>query len=270
MIIGSRLHVCVSGFLFIPFFVKRLVRILYAAWVLFVFIGSMLVLLPFILLPGIVGEKARPISFFALNLWATLFNIFTGVRYSVEGLEHIDKNAAYIYVSNHTSFLDVPALMLFIPGQFRPLGKKELKKIPVLGWIISVVCILVDRSDQKSRLKSFNELTALIKRKVSILIFPEGSMNRETALLRPFYDGAFRIAIETQAPLLPMVIINAGNLFPPGTARIKPGKIKVRFGTPLSTKGLTLQDIPIIKERTHQVMLDLLEESVNATELTSR
>ena len=129
MIIGSRLHVRVSGFLFTSIFiVKRLVRILYAAWVLFIFIGFMLVLLPFILLPGIVGEKARPVSFFALNLWASLFNTFTGVRYSVEGLEHIHKNTAYIYVSNHTSFLDVPALMLFIPGQFRPLGKKRTQK----------------------------------------------------------------------------------------------------------------------------------------------
>ena len=229
-------------------------RILYASWVLLIFIGFMLLLLPLIVLPAILGESARPVSFFGLKVWATVFHTFTGVRYYAQGREHLKKYEAYIYVSNHTSFLDVPALPLFMPGQFRPLGKKELLKIPVLGWIVNTVCVIVDRSSAQSRKESIWKLRKLIGQGTSVFIFPEGSMNRTEVPLRPFYDGAFRIAIETQTPILPMVIVNAGNLFRPGTAYIKPGKIQVRFGEPVPTAGLELKDTPTLKQQVHRYM----------------
>ena len=238
---------------------KRLIRILYATWVLFIFIGFMLLLLPLILLPALLGESARPVSFFGLKVWATVFHTLTGVRYYAQGKENLSEYSAYIYVSNHTSFLDVPALPLFIPGQFRPLGKKELLKIPVLGWVVNTVCIIVDRSDAQSRKESIGKLKRLINRGTSILIYPEGSMNRSEIMLRPFYDGAFRIAIETQTPVLPMVVINAGNLFRPGTAYIKPGKIQVKFGEPIPTKGYKLEDTVLLKQQAHQIMEAMLQ-----------
>ena len=220
----------------------------------------MLLLLPLILLPAVAGETARPVSFFGLKVWATIFHTFTGVRYHVQGRENLIQYPAYIYVSNHTSFLDVPALPLFIPGQFRPLGKKELLKIPVLGWVVKTVCIIVDRSDAQSRKESIIKLKGLISRGTSILIYPEGSMNRTKLLLRPFYDGAFRIAIETRTPIMPMVVINAGNLFRPGTAYIKPGKIWVKFGEPISTAGLEIKDAPALKQQIHQTMEAMLDQ----------
>jgi 1-acyl-sn-glycerol-3-phosphate acyltransferase len=221
----------------------------------------MLLLLPLILSPAVAGEAARPVSFFGLKVWATVFRSFTGVRYRVEGQSRPDRHTAYIYVSNHTSFLDVPALPLFIPGQFRPLGKKELLKIPVLGWIVGTVCVIVDRSDANSRNRSIVALKQLIKRGVSVFIFPEGSMNRSEAALRPFYDGAFRIAVETQTPVLPMVIVNAGNLFRPGTAYVKPGVVKVMFGEPVAVSKLTIKDVPQLKQQIYQSMETLLSEA---------
>ena len=222
----------------------------------------MLLLLPLILLPAALGESVRPVSFFGLKVWATVFHTFTGVRYYAQGQDNLARYPAYIYVSNHTSFLDVPALPLFVPGQFRPLGKKELLKIPVLGWIVKTVCVIVDRSNAQSRKESIRRLKKLISQGTSIFIFPEGSMNRSGLLLRPFYDGAFRIAIETQTPILPMVVMNAGNLFRPGTAYIKPGKIRVRFGEPVATVGLENKDVPTLKQQVHQIMeAMLLEES---------
>ena len=219
----------------------------------------MLLLLPLILLPALVGESARPISFFGLKVWATVFHTFTGVRYYARGKENLTKHSAYIYVSNHTSFLDVPALPLFIPGQFRPLGKKELLRIPVLGWVVNTVCIVVDRSDARSRKESIRKLKGLIRRGTSVLIYPEGSMNRSEMPLRPFYDGAFRIAIETQTPVLPMVVINAGNLFRPGTAYVKSGKILVKFGEPIATAGWKVKDASVLKQRVYQNMEAMLQ-----------
>lgn len=221
----------------------------------------MLLLLPLILSPAVAGEAVRPVSFFGLKVWATVFRSFTGVRYRAEGQNRPDRHTAYIYVSNHTSFLDVPALPLFIPGQFRPLGKKELLKIPVLGWIVGTVCVIVDRSDANSRNRSIMALKQLIKRGVSVFIFPEGSMNRSEVALCPFYDGAFRIAIETQTPVLPMVVVNAGNLFRPGTAYVKPGTVTVKFGEPVAVSGLTIKDVPYLKQQTYQKMEAMLTEA---------
>ena len=220
----------------------------------------MLLLLPLILLPAVAGEATRPVSYFGLKVWATVFRTFTGVRYRVIGHNRPDRGAAYIYVSNHTSFLDVPALPLFIPGQFRPLGKKELLKIPVLGWIVGTVCVIVDRSNANSRNRSIMALKQLIRRGVSVFIFPEGSMNRSEQPLRPFYDGAFRIAIETQTPVLPMVVINAGKLYRPGTSYVKPGEITVKFGTPIAINNMTTKDVPILKQQAYQMMEAMLVE----------
>lgn len=93
---------------------------------------------------------------------------------------------------------------------------------------------------------------------ISILIFPEGTMNRTNNVLQPFYDGAFRIAIETQSPILPMVVINAGKLMPPNQMLVKPGRIEVHAEEPISSDGLTLKDLPILKNKTYEKMLEMI------------
>lgn len=220
--------------------------------------------------PIVFGEKSRGISFKAIKIWATVFSWLTGIRYKAEGTENLYKHRAYIYVCNHTSFLDTPAMPLFIPGQFRPLGKKELGKIPVLGAIVKTVCVMVDRSSVESRKKSVDKLIRLIKRGVSIFIFPEGTMNRTNLLLKPFYDGAFRMAVETKAPILPMVIINAGKLLPPGTGRVKPGTIYVKFSEPIVTEHLTQKDVSSIKARAFQAMEQMIKDHHKEQSLTKK
>ncbi len=210
--------------------------------------------------PVLFGEKFRTISFFSIRIWAKVFSILTFIRYEAEGNEHFKKHNAFIYVCNHTSFLDTPAMPLFLPGQFRPLGKTELGKIPVLGLIVKAVCVMVDRSSVKSRNESIKKLSELIKRGISIFIFPEGTMNRTSQALKPFYDGAFRIAVETQTPILPIVILNAGKLFPPNSLAIRPGTIKVKIGPPLNTTGLTLDEVKEIKSNIYQTMEKMILE----------
>ena len=101
-------------------------------------------------------------------------------------------------------------------------------------------------------------LKDVLKRGISILIFTEGTQNRTKEVLQPFYDGAFRIAIETQQPILPMVILNAGNLMPAGTLQAKPGKIKIVVNPEIPTEGLTLQDVQELKQRTFDRMKEMI------------
>jgi 1-acyl-sn-glycerol-3-phosphate acyltransferase len=221
----------------------------------------MIILLPGILLPFLLGQRFGWISYKFLALWSWIFSILNFIHYKYKGQENIQKGKSYIYVSNHTSFLDIPGITMAIPGQFRPLAKKELLKIPVFGWIAKSAAVIVDRSSGQSRKESMESLKKVIKMGISILIFAEGTQNRTKEILQPFKDGAFRMAIDTQQPILPMVVVGAGSLMPPGTIDLKPGKIMVIIGKEISTEGLVSSDVAMLKEKTFDIMKGMIKEN---------
>ncbi|KXK23939.1 MAG: 1-acylglycerol-3-phosphate O-acyltransferase [Bacteroidetes bacterium OLB12] len=203
---------------------------LYIFWVFLVFTVFMLLFLPGIIIPAFFGQHAVAVTYFFMKAWSWVFSMLTFIRYDMIGRENIVPGKAYIYVSNHTSFLDLPGIAMTIRGQFRPLAKKELLKLPVFGWITRATCVVVDRSNNESRKKSLERLKEILNMGINILVFPEGTQNRTKELLQPFKDGAFRIAADTQKPLLPMVVLGAAKLMPPGTIRMRPGRIKIIVG----------------------------------------
>jgi 1-acyl-sn-glycerol-3-phosphate acyltransferase len=218
----------------------------------------MILLLPGIILPFFMGNKFSWIGGRFLWLWSWIFSILTFIRYELHGRENFRKGQSYIYISNHTSFLDIPGLWIMIPGEVKPLAKKELLKIPVFGWIAQSASIIVDRSSGESRKKSLDKLKRVLSEGTSILIFAEGTQNRSKEILQPFKEGGFRIAVDTQQPILPMVVVGAGPLMPPGTIRLKPGKVKVIVAPEISTAGLTTLDLPALKQKTFDVMKELI------------
>ena len=218
----------------------------------------MIILLPGIVLPFLLGQRFGAVGYAFLWLWSWIFSKLTFIRYEFYGKEHFRKGQAYIYVSNHTSFLDIPGLTMLLPGQFRPLAKKELLKIPIFGWIAQSAAIIVDRSSPESRKKSIDRLKAFLAAGISILIFAEGTQNRSKNILQPFKDGAFRVAVDTQQPVLPIVVLGAGPLMPPGTIDLKPGRIRIFVGREIPTAGLTIQDIRNLKQRTFDVMTEMI------------
>lgn len=237
---------------------KAVLSLLYKIWVGLVFTVFMIVLLPGIVLPFLLGQRFGRIGYGFLWLWSWIFSKLTFIRYEFYGKENFSKGRAYIYVSNHTSFLDIPGLTMLLPGQFRPLAKKELLKIPIFGWIARTAAIIVDRSSPESRKKSIDRLKIFLKQGISILIFVEGTQNRTDKVLQPFHDGAFRIAIDTQQPVLPIVILGAGLLMPPGTINLKPGLIRIYVGKEIPTAGLTTQEVRDLKQRTVEVMTEMI------------
>ena len=228
----------------------------------------MILLLPGIVLPFLIGEKVSWIGGKFLWLWSWIFSMLTFIRYDFYGQENFRNGQSYIYVSNHTSFLDIPGLWMIIPGEKKPLAKKELLKIPVFGWIARSASVIVDRSSGESRKKSMEKLKSILSRGVSILLFAEGTQNRTREPLQPFKDGAFRIAIDAQQPILPMVVVGAGPLMPPGTVRMKPGRIKVIVAPEIPTQGLTLSDQGDLKQRTFDVMKGLIVKHSNGHQKT--
>lgn len=239
---------------------KQVFLKIYHVWAALIFFVFLIIFFPFFIIPLLINQRLGFITCSFLKLWAYIFSKLTSITYSIHGKENIKKDASYIFTCNHTSLLDSPGIALTVPGQWRPLGKKELLKVPVFGVMLRYLAVIVDRSNHRSRQESVKKMMAFLNKGISVLIFPEGTMNRTEKKLQPFYDGAFRMAIETQQEILPMVIINAGNLFPPKTMNIKPGLITVRVGKPVSSKGLTLKDLPALKERVYNDMHALIIE----------
>lgn len=221
----------------------------------------MIIYLPGILLPFMFGDKAGAVGFRFLKIWSWTFSKLNFIPYKISGLENIDTQQAYIYVCNHTSYLDLPGISLTIPTQFRPLAKKELKRIPVFGWIAQSACIIVDRSSNESRRKSMEHLKDILAMGISILIFPEGTQNRTSERLQPFYDGAFRIAIETKQPIIPIAVLNAGNLMPPNKIHIEPGTIKIIVGKEILTRDLNLKETGALKQKVYDIMDTMIKEN---------
>jgi 1-acyl-sn-glycerol-3-phosphate acyltransferase len=234
------------------------VGVFYKIWVFLVFTGFMILLLPGIVLPFLLGQRFGSVGYAFLWLWSWIFSKLTFIRYKFFGRENFRKSKAYIYVSNHTSFLDIPGLTMLLPGQFRPLAKKELLKIPVFGWIAKSAAIIVDRSSHESRKKSMDRLKLFLHDGISILIFAEGTQNRTNHILQPFKDGAFRMAVDTQQPVLPIVILGAGRLMPPGTIEVKPGLIRIYVGKEIATDGLSVKDVASLKQQTIDAMSEMI------------
>lgn len=237
--------------------VSKFFHWIYIIWVGIVFTVFMIIFLPGIVLPFFFGSRFGVVGYFFLYLWSWVFSQLTFIRYKFYGRENFKKGKAYIYVSNHTSFLDLPGIRMIIPGQFRPLAKKELLKIPIFGWIAQAATIIVDRSSPESRKKSIDRLKQLLRQGISILIFAEGTQNRTKEILQPFHDGAFRIAVDTQRPILPMVVIGAGRLMPPGTINLRPGLIRIYVGDEIPTEGLSTNEVKDLKEKTFAKMKEL-------------
>lgn len=230
----------------------------YKIWVFLVFTVFMIILLPGIVLPFLLGQRFGAVGYAFLWLWSWIFSKLTFIRYKFYGRENFNKEKACIYVSNHTSFLDIPGLTMLLPGQFRPLAKKELLKIPVFGWIAQTAAIIVDRSSPESRRKSMDRLKGFLKEGISILIFVEGTQNRTKNVLQPFKDGAFRIAVDTQQPILPLVVLGAGRLMPPGTINLRPGLIRIYVGKEIPTEGLTIKQVNELKEKAFEQMGNMI------------
>ena len=182
-------------------------------------------------------------------LWADLILLFMGMFPVKNGALKTEKNKSYIFVANHVSMIDVMLLISVIRNN--PLvfiGKKELEKIPVFGFIYKKTMILVDRSSRESKKKVFEETRKKIFSGISLGIFPEGTIPESNVVLAPFKHGAFTMAIEHNVPIVPITFLDNKRKFPwsygslIGFSKGSPGRLRVNIHDPISTEGLSKED----------------------------
>jgi 1-acyl-sn-glycerol-3-phosphate acyltransferase len=182
------------------------------------------------------GNSAHRVA----RVWARMLLAESFIRVRIEGLEKLDRRANYVFVSNHASFMDIPAVLSTLPQQFRFFAKQSLYRIPFLGWHLRWAGhIPVDRSNARASLKSMNEGARIIAwGRISVLLFPEGG--RSPHGLRGFKEGAAYIAIKAGVPLVPIAIVGMRELLPMGSIHIRSGRVTVKVGDPIPTAGLKL------------------------------
>ena len=197
-----------------------------------------------------------------MKFWARVILFIPGIRYKVRYEAKLSPNKTYVYVSNHSSYLDIVLSYCAIPYYFIFMGKQELKKAPLFRIFFKEMNILVDR---KSKIGSHRALEAAAKQLDeghSIVLFPEGTISREAPKLRAFKNGAFRLAIEKQVPIVPITFVNNWKLlqdrpFLQGLSR--PGLALIEVHRPIPTKGMTLDDILTLKAQ----VVNVIDTSLN-------
>lgn len=163
-------------------------------------------------------------------------------------------------VANHTSMTDIMLMLVTIRNPFVFVGKKELVKIPLFGYFYKRTCILVDRGNQKSRKEVFERAQKRLNDGTSICIFPEGGVpDNPDRLLDTFKDGAFRLAIDHQIPIVPMIFYDNIKRFPYVLFEGGPGKMRVKVKKFLDTKGKTQDDKKELREKTRDLILTELQ-----------
>ena len=150
--------------------------------------------------------------------------------------------------------MDAPAIPIAIPSPLVALGKKELSKIPFFGWLTSKWAIWVDRSSPESRKEGSEKLKQILSGGTSVLVAPEGTRNNTDEPLLPFRYGPFRLAIESQIPILPVIIHNAGKLMTRGSLLLTPGTVHCWALPEVPVEGLNEDDLDELTNKVFEMM----------------
>jgi 1-acyl-sn-glycerol-3-phosphate acyltransferase len=167
-----------------------------------------------------------------------------------------DRSKHYVFVFNHISYMDIPVILKTIRRQqLRVLGKAEMVKIPLFGFIYRCTVVLVERGDPEKRAKSVYQLKSVLKKDISIVVAPEGTFNLTHRPLKEFYDGAFRIAIETQTPIKPLLFLDTyDRMGYESIFSIRPGRSRSVYLQEIPVEGLTIDDVDLLKAKVFNAM----------------
>lgn len=203
----------------------------------------------------LLDPSGRWPSFFQ-KLWVNWLLRTNGIRLHLQGLENLKKEKSFILVSNHASILDIPGIISAAPFPVRFMAKKSLVWFPVFGWFLRFSGhILIDRRNPASAVKSLKKAVSLLKKGVSIIVFPEGTRSPDGAV-KEFKRGAFLLAQHSKFPVVPVSICGSFEMLPRKGWCFRPGAISIRMGEPISTREMSHQESRSLMERVRNVILN--------------
>src|SRR6476620_9652011 len=217
---------------------KIIFWILWRVW-FYVVMGAIIIVLFPLLFISILREEWYPFFFKLARIWAKGVLFGSGFYYRIEREQEPIPGKSYMFVANHTSMTDIMLMLVAVKNPFVFVGKKELVNIPLFGFFYKRTCILVDRNSSKSRGAVFARAQQRLSQGLGICIFPEGGVPEdESILLDEFKDGAFRLAIEHQIPIVPITLADNKKRFSYTFLSGSPGLMRVKVHRFVETKGM--------------------------------
>ncbi|MEI6946320.1 lysophospholipid acyltransferase family protein [Paraflavisolibacter sp. H34] len=224
---------------------------LYCLYALLCFIVLMVPVFLFAVPASFAGRiRGGDLIYKACIFWADAWFALVFIRHRNIYEQPLQKDASYIFVANHISYLDAAIIPKVVRKPLRPLGKAELGKVPVFGFIYKRAIVSVDRSSAANRAKSVQVLKSILRKGISVLVFPEGTFNLTRQPLKDFYDGAFRIAIETGTPIKPVLFLDTyDRMHYKSIFSLTPGRNRCIFLEEVNTQGFTLKDVGLLRDQ---------------------
>jgi 1-acyl-sn-glycerol-3-phosphate acyltransferase len=236
---------------------KEIFARMWAFWAAIAFISTMLVfLVPFLMFCYFKKDPAKTIRFTKWSkYWIDGFLLLTFSPLKIKGRENFMPGENYIVLCNHNSFMDVPITTPAIPGGNKTIAKVELSRIPLFGLLYKTGSVLVDRKNDASRKESFNKMKEVLNMGLHMCLYPEGTRNKTQQPLRPFHNGAFRLALDTEKSIIPALIFNTRKVLPADkTFYAMPHKLEIHFLQPVAAlPGETVEEL---RDRLHDIMAD--------------
>jgi 1-acyl-sn-glycerol-3-phosphate acyltransferase len=239
----------------------KILKTIHTAYGFGVFAIVFILLFPLLLIPIVFPKQHRLIGIFN-RWWAKLLFIFAFLPYRVECRSRLDPGKQYIFCPNHFSYLDIPTLGLS-PINAIFVGKSEMEKIPLFGFMYRKLHITVNRASLKSKFNTLKRSVEALEDGKSLVIFPEGGITtHHPPNMGRFKDGAFRVAIEKQIPIVPVTIPNNWIILPDTIQLLlHRGRIDLVFHDPIETRGMVLNDAGKLKELVFAVIATELKKT---------
>lgn len=226
-----------------------IIRRIYSIYAVLLFTLTFLLFFPAFLLI-IYVKPWQKYSFAIDRIWGLLFFSLIAMPTRVEGKKHLKGKGPFIFVANHFSFFDI-SMFSWLGKPYAFVGKISISKVPLFGFMFKKLHVPIDRGLLKSKYQSMVRAGEMLDEGRSVVIFPEGGITTtEAPKLMPFKDGAFRLAIEKQIPLVPVTIPWNWIILPDdGKFLLRWRRNAIIFHQPIETKGLNLEDIKLLKEK---------------------
>lgn len=238
----------------------KLINRIYSIYGLIIFLGYYICSHPFIVL--FLKLNKKPAVHWIIKSWGHVVTNTLGLHvHRIKKFEGSFPEKA-IYCANHTSYFDIPCLFVTAPEKFTIVGKSELNKVPLFGYMFQRMYIPVNRKSAKGRYETYKRATNAIDEGKSVIFYPEGTIPRDAGpTLHRFKDGPFKIAIEKQIPIVPVTIPYNWIILPDNRRYLLTNhRCEVIYHEPVPTEGLTIDDMPLLKEKTFNVIQKELNE----------
>jgi 1-acyl-sn-glycerol-3-phosphate acyltransferase len=230
----------------------------WAFWGLLSFVVTFLIIIfPCHIADTFKNYKKGQLFFLAIARgWMHCWLRLVGCPFSIHGKENFKAGENYVVVYNHTSFLDVTVAAPFTPGANKTIAKNSFAKIPLFGWFYKRGGVMVDRSNERSRIASYESMKQVLAEGMHMCLYPEGTRNKSNEPLKSFFDGAFKLAVETNKAIIPCIIRGTKDALPATKLfYFIPNKISLTFLPAISSAGKTSK---VLNEEVKQKMLQEL------------